>query len=138
MQPSVTSAPPAPVDPFARDNLPPREGGPELLFERPELQYPDRLNCATALLDEALARGWGGRTAIIAPGGRILAGPLEEKEGLLTATIDLDRCAEGRGMFDPTGHYSRPDVLSLSVDTARKAPVVRAGDPGPSAPPQHP
>src|SRR5687768_2759371 len=69
MQTEVRSAPSAHVDTFARDNLPPREASPEFIFDRPELQYPDRLNCATALLDEALAKGWGERTAILAPGG---------------------------------------------------------------------
>ena len=34
------------ADTFARDNLPPKEQWPELRFELPELQYPDRLNCA--------------------------------------------------------------------------------------------
>ena len=57
------------VDTFARDNLPPREQWPEFLFELPELRYPDRMNCATLLLDRAVERGWGGRTAIVAPGG---------------------------------------------------------------------
>jgi len=38
------------VDTFARDHLPPREEWPELLFDLPELQYPDRLNCAAELL----------------------------------------------------------------------------------------
>jgi len=57
------------VDTFARDNLPPREQWPELVFELPELAYPERINCATELLDAAIARGWGGRTAIRAPGG---------------------------------------------------------------------
>ena len=57
------------VDTFARDNLPPRGEWPEFLFELPELQYPQRLNCATLLLDRALERGWSGRTAIVAPGG---------------------------------------------------------------------
>src|SRR5512136_2711845 len=52
------------VDTFARDNLPPRDEWPELIFERPELHYPDRLNCATELLDRALERGWGGRVAL--------------------------------------------------------------------------
>jgi 2-aminobenzoate-CoA ligase len=41
------------VDTFARQHLPPREQWPELLFELPELRYPDRLNCAAALLDHA-------------------------------------------------------------------------------------
>jgi 2-aminobenzoate-CoA ligase len=57
------------VDSFARDNLPPREQWPRLVFELPELQYPAHLNCATELLDRALERGWGSRTAIAAPGG---------------------------------------------------------------------
>jgi len=57
------------VDTFARDNLPPPEAWPEFLFELPELQYPERMNCATALLDRAIERGWGSRTAIVAPGG---------------------------------------------------------------------
>lgn len=33
------------VDTFARDHLPPRDLWPEFIFKRPELQYPERLNC---------------------------------------------------------------------------------------------
>ena len=40
------------LDTFARDNLPPRHLWPEFLFELPELQYPQRMNCATELLDK--------------------------------------------------------------------------------------
>jgi 2-aminobenzoate-CoA ligase len=54
------------VDPFARQNLPPRELWPEFIFELPELAYPDRMNCATELLDRAVDRGWGRRVAIVA------------------------------------------------------------------------
>ena len=57
------------IDTFARDHLPPREQWPDLVFELPELNYPDRLNCAEELLDGAVTRGWGERTAILAPGG---------------------------------------------------------------------
>jgi 2-aminobenzoate-CoA ligase len=57
------------IDTFARDNLPPRESWPDLVFELPELQYPERLNCATELLDRAIERGWGSRTAIISTSG---------------------------------------------------------------------
>ena len=57
------------TDTFARDNLPPREQWPELRFDLPELSYPERLNCATALLTDAVANGRGGRKAILAPGG---------------------------------------------------------------------
>ena len=43
------------VDTFCRDNLPPQSQWPEFLFELPSLQYPERLNCATALLDDTVA-----------------------------------------------------------------------------------
>ena len=47
------------VDTFARDNLPPREQWPEFLFDLPELQYPERLNCVTELLDRWVDGGPG-------------------------------------------------------------------------------
>ena len=47
------------------------------------------------------------------PGGEVLAGPLIGEAGVVRAELDLARIAAGRRMFDPTGHYSRPDVLSL-------------------------
>jgi 2-aminobenzoate-CoA ligase len=52
------------VDTFANDSLPPREQWPELLFELDELRYPDRLNCASELLDAMVARGHGASAAI--------------------------------------------------------------------------
>jgi len=57
------------VDPFARDALPPRDLWPRMDYGGiPELDYPDRLNCATELLDRAVDRGWGDRVAFRAPG----------------------------------------------------------------------
>lgn len=44
------------IDTFARDHLPPRSEWPELIFTLPELQYPERLNCATELLDKMAAQ----------------------------------------------------------------------------------
>ena len=57
------------VDTFARDNLPPREQWPDLVFDLPHLHYPERLNAADELLDRALERGFAERTAIVAPSG---------------------------------------------------------------------
>jgi 2-aminobenzoate-CoA ligase len=59
MQPS------AHLDTFCRDALPPAEQWPDLLFPLPELAYPDRLNCATALLDDVIARHGADRRCLV-------------------------------------------------------------------------
>lgn len=53
------------VDTFTRDNLPPRELMPQFLFNRPELQYPERLNAAEQLVDVHVAAGLGNKMAVI-------------------------------------------------------------------------
>ena len=60
--------------------------------------------------DDFMSRG---NTTIVAPGGALIAGPLIGEAGVVSAELDLSRIAAGRRMFDPTGHYARPDVLSL-------------------------
>jgi nitrilase len=54
-----------------------------------------------------------GNTSIVAPRGELIAGPLIGEAGVESAVLDLSRIAAGRRLFDPTGHYARPDVLSL-------------------------
>ena len=49
-------SPSAHVDTFTRDHLPPPDQWPDLVFELPELRYPDRLNCAEELLDRVVDR----------------------------------------------------------------------------------
>ncbi|KAF8606985.1 carbon-nitrogen hydrolase [Ceratobasidium sp. AG-I] len=57
----------------------------------------------------------GGGSVIIGPLGDILAGPLRDGEGVLTAEIDLDDCVRGKLDLDVVGHYSRPDIFKLVV-----------------------
>ena len=58
------------LDTFCADNLPSRELWPVRDWSGlPELEYPDRLNCVTELLDRAVLRGVGDRPAIRFPGG---------------------------------------------------------------------
>ena len=57
-----------------------------------------------------------GGSVIISPLGEVLAGPLREAEGLLTAQIDLKEIIRGKFDLDSVGHYARPDVFSLSVN----------------------
>lgn len=60
-------SPSAHADTFCRDRLPPTDQWPELLFELPELHYPDRLNCATALLDDRIAELGPDRRCLVTP-----------------------------------------------------------------------
>ena len=59
------------VDTFARDNLPPQDQWPDFIFDLPELNYPERLNCSTELFDKAVERGWGDRVAFIGAEGTL-------------------------------------------------------------------
>ena len=56
-----------------------------------------------------------GGSAILAPDGSYLAGPLWDEEGILYAELDPQRLYAERQRFDPAGHYNRPDVLSLEI-----------------------
>ncbi|MFI7742149.1 AMP-binding protein [Kocuria rhizosphaericola] len=62
-------SPSAHQDTFARDNLPPAEQWPVLEFTLPELQYPDRLNAASALIDGAVEAFGPDRPALHTPDG---------------------------------------------------------------------
>ena len=59
----------AQIDSFVRDNLPSPELWPELIFETPELEFPEHLNATEHLLDRAVSEGDGERIAVI--GNRI-------------------------------------------------------------------
>jgi 2-aminobenzoate-CoA ligase len=59
------------VDTFARDNLPPLEQWPELIFDIPEVQYPARLNCAVELLDANVRSGRGDKPVIYGADGTL-------------------------------------------------------------------
>src|SRR5919199_6565747 len=65
--------PSAYVDPFARDNLPPRDLWPAMDYQAlPEIAaYPKTLNAAVELLDRMVERGHGDRPCIRAPGGHV-------------------------------------------------------------------
>ncbi len=58
------------VDTFARDRLPPPQALPDFVFDLPELQFPDHLNCAAELLDRHVAQGRGHRVCLQGSGVR--------------------------------------------------------------------
>jgi nitrilase len=64
-----------------------------------------------------------GDSVIVAPGGKIAAGPMREEFGILYSEIDHERIGAARRSLDIVGHYSRPDLFRLQVNTAPRRPV---------------
>jgi nitrilase len=79
------------------------------VFQRAS-SYPDDVPLAEG--DEIVG---GGGSAILAPDGSYLAGPLWNEEGILYAELDPQLMYRARQRFDPAGHYHRPDVLRLQI-----------------------
>ena len=90
--------------------------------------YPDDFPLRGEI-DGAGLLGRGG-SAILAPDGSYLAGPLYGEEGILYAELDPARVLAERQRFDPAGHYHRPDLLRLGVN-----PSARVGDARPKGRP---
>ena len=65
-----------------------------------------------------------GDSCIIAPNGEIIAGPINEKEEILYAEVDLNQIIASKRMFDVAGHYSRPDIFDLKINR-QYAPIMR-------------
>jgi nitrilase len=64
-----------------------------------------------------------GDSVIVAPGGKIVSGPLHKEYGILYADIDLGRIAAARRTLDTAGHYARPDIFQLTVDRRPLPPI---------------
>src|SRR3954469_11669828 len=75
------------VDTFARDNLPPRERWPAFLFTRPELQYPERVNCCARFLDRWIEEGRGDAPCLIAPSETLTYAALHERVNRLANVL---------------------------------------------------
>jgi len=64
-----------------------------------------------------------GDSAVIAPGGEIVAGPMRKEKGILYAEVDSKRVGIAKRDLDITGHYSRPDIFTLTVNTQPQSPI---------------
>ena len=91
--------------------------------------YPDYFQAQFDLdhigTDDYLMRGG---SCIISPYGEVLAGPVFDEEVELYADIDLAMTQQTNLDFDATGHYSRPDIFNLHVNTSVRNAVDFSAD----------
>jgi len=64
-----------------------------------------------------------GDSIVIAPGGKVIAGPMHEQDDILYADIDSAQAAIARRTFDVAGHYARPDIFQLHVNTLAQSSI---------------
>jgi nitrilase len=73
-----------------------------------------------------------GGSSIAGPLGEEIVAPVYGRETVSVADLDLGDIARGRFDLDPVGHYARPDIFRLDVDTRAKPSVTLGGDEDPS------
>jgi nitrilase len=76
------------------------------------------------ILKRAPERSSNGGSCIAGPDGEFILPPDIETEGNIYHTLDFNRVYEERQNFDPSGHYSRPDVTKLTVNRERQSTVT--------------
>jgi nitrilase len=79
----------------------------------PATSLPKRLSPVKSLVRDSLIERGG--SAIIAPDGRYVAGPVFDQETILHACLDLTEIERECMTLDVSGHYSRPDLFRFSV-----------------------
>jgi nitrilase len=98
---------------------------PVLHVDQVPPDFPDRGRLVpTAWLEENGDWLEEGNSVIVDPNGAVIAGPTREREETLIADLDLGEVHAARRFIDPVGHYNRPDLFRLWVDTAARPPVV--------------
>lgn len=81
------------------------------------------LLCDTEEREEMLSKG-GGWSEIIAPNGQVVGGPLEgETKDIAYAQVNLNNRIPVKGAFNAVGHYTRPDVVNVTLDRRPNPPV---------------
>lgn len=94
-------------------------GKKDISADLPHAQY---------MLDTAPEVSADGGSCLAAPDGSWIIEPIVGEEGLFTADIDIHKVYQERQNFDPTGHYSRPDVTRLHINRERQSIVNYSKD----------
>ena len=85
--------------------------------------FPSHTPHLDAILKNAPETLANGGSCIAGPDGEWVVEPVINKEGLIYQTIDFNNVLRERQNFDAVGHYSRPDVTKLTVNTERQSTV---------------
>jgi len=78
------------MDSFARDNLPPEAQWPDFVFSLPELQYPERFNCVTELVDRWVMAGRGGEPCLLSMAENLSYAELAERVNRIANVLTRD------------------------------------------------
>jgi nitrilase len=89
--------------------------------------YPADLETLEELDNQPQVMCRGG-SVIVSPFGKVLAGPLYDQEGILYADLDFSEIRKAKLDFDVVGHYARPDIFRLSVNSEPLPPVTYVGN----------
>lgn len=65
-----------------------------------------------------------GISMVVSPTGSVVGEPLQDREGILYADVDLAECVEPKQIHDVVGYYNRFDIFRLTVDRSANRPVV--------------
>ncbi|WP_211341757.1 carbon-nitrogen hydrolase family protein [Ulvibacterium marinum] len=85
--------------------------------------FPERTPHLEKILEKAPEVLANGGSCIAGPNGDWIVEPVLLREGLIIEALDFNRVYEERQNFDPSGHYSRPDVTKLIVNRERQSTI---------------
>ncbi|MDL5363871.1 hypothetical protein [Halalkalicoccus sp. NIPERK01] len=100
----------------------------EKLFNIVSIEYFDEV-CETDRAEELLGgKNQGYFTAVVGPTDEILAGPLDDKKGIVYAEFDLESTIKQKLMHDVIGQYNRFDIFKFGVNRNRLKPLHERGE----------
>ncbi|HLQ32538.1 MAG TPA: acyl-CoA synthetase [Chloroflexota bacterium] len=121
------------TQPIPPDYLPPEDAEPHIFYALPELRYPTTLNVAEALVDGALAKGWGARTAYFYEGQRITfdavaRGTNRAANGLRSLGIGLGDRVMVRMTDRPEAVYALLAIMRIGAIAMPTYPMLSADE----------
>ena len=84
-------------------------------------KIPTDIPYAELIFEKAPKTMADGGSCLAGPNGQWIIPPVAHKEEIIIAEIDLNLVLQERQNFDPSGHYSRPDITHLTVNPDRQS-----------------